>query len=435
MRVAFYTLGCKVNQFETHSLCEMFREKGAKIVSFDEKADLYVVNTCAVTSKATYQSRQIMRRIRRNNPTARIIATGCYAQVASQEILDALSWDVCLVGNDQKHLLPSLALNKENCLEFYVGDVNKATQIAPFTGRKPMGRTRAYLKIQDGCNAFCSYCIVPYARGRSRSLPKEMIHEQLRLYEQDGIKEVVLTGIHVGMYGKDLEDGVDLLDLLKEISRTYPYIRFRLSSIEPNEISHEMLLWAKEANNFAHHWHIPLQSGSDKILSAMNRHYNAELYKELIMKTRSLFPDAAIGADVLLGFPGEKEIDFKKTIDLIDSLPLTYVHAFPYSKRPFTQASGMPEIATKAEKSQRVKAVRALGEEKKLRFYSSLTGTTHECLVEKRDKATGLMKGTTSNYIPVHILNSENFENLENQMVNIEISHVKKNKVFGLIKL
>ena len=433
MRVALYTLGCKVNQFETAALAEGFISRGADIVNYTQEADIYVVNTCTVTSRAAYQSRQILRRLRRSQKKSRIIATGCYVQVGAQEILEAVPGRVCLVGNDQKAQLVDLAFEMEDGLEFYVGSITRVTTIAPFTVKRQLGRTRAFVRIQDGCNSFCTYCIVPYARGRSKSLAPELVEKQVKIMVREGIKEVVLTGIHIGMYGEDLLEKTSLLDLLKRLCAAFPKLRFRLSSIEPSELTPNMISWASSTPNFCPHWHIPLQSGSDSILKRMNRHYTSSHYRNLIMELRAAMPEAAIGADVLAGFPGEDEPAFEKTMELISELPITYVHAFPFSSRSGTVAAAMNDMVPKKEKARRGRAVRNLGNEKKQAFYRSQVGKIFECLVEQQDKETGLWKGLTPNYIPVLIETGRERADLKNQILPVRITKAEKGMAFGTL--
>lgn len=402
MRVAITTLGCKVNQYESDAISEGFRAIGAEIVPYASKADIYVVNTCAVTAKAAAQSRQTLRRARRNGGgNTVIVATGCLVQTTPQEVLETMDWDVCLVGNDQKDRLPELIGTGNGCLEFYVGDVARLAEIQRFRLTKPLERTRAFLKVQDGCNAFCSYCIVPYARGRSRSLPLPQAIDQVRTFAENGIREVVVTGIHVGMYGADLAGSPDLAGLLAALCKNFPDVRFRLSSIEPTELTPELLSLAASAPNFCKHFHIPLQSGSDRILLSMNRTYTAGAYGELVHRVHGILPDAAIGADVLTGFPGEDRAAFEETRRLVESLPLSYVHAFPFSKRPHTLAAARGETVTAPEKAERVRAIREIGERKRKAFYLSQIGKVLECLVERKEPGPGLVRGTTSNYLSV----------------------------------
>ncbi|MGQ9499003.1 MAG: tRNA (N(6)-L-threonylcarbamoyladenosine(37)-C(2))-methylthiotransferase MtaB [Dissulfurimicrobium sp.] len=432
MRIGIYTLGCKVNQFESASIAESLEEKGAQIVSFHESADLYIINTCAVTAKAASQSRQALRRARRTNPEARLIATGCYVQIGVQELMDTMPRTLCLVGNDQKYAIPDIALKDLGCLEVYVGDISRVKEIAPFFIKTPFERTRAFVRIQDGCNAFCSYCIVPYTRGRSRSLEPVSVYKQVAVLARSGVKEMVLTGIHIGLYGRDLSVGTTLLGLLQELCRQFPDIRFRLSSIEPTEVNDEMISWAASTPNFCHHWHISLQSGSSKVLAAMNRHYSPERFARLIMDIKTLMPDAAIGTDILVGFPVEDETEFLKTLSLLEELPITYVHAFPFSKRPGTLASAMKDIVTHEEKARRIGMVRALGEKKRRQFWTSQLGKTFNCLIEQKTGSDGLWHGFTENYIPVSIKN-ETQEGLRNMLLPVRLEKIAGGKVIAFL--
>ncbi len=437
MRASIYTLGCKVNQFESEAISEQLKAAGFEIVDFGQEAELFLVNTCCVTSKAAYQSRQILRRIRRTWPKARLVVTGCYVQTGSQEILDKVKGPICLVGNDQKHRLVELITEKRCCLEVFVGSIERVKKIAPLIITRPAQRTRAFVRIQDGCNAFCSYCIVPYARGRSRSLPPKLVKRQIEILERHQVKEVVLTGIHLGHYGLDLEDGTNLFSLIRSLCEQFPEMRFRFSSIEPTEISDEMISWATSTPNFCPHWHLPLQSGSDRVLSAMNRRYNARLYMEVVLKINQAMPDAAIGADVMVGFPKEKIEDFELTVELLRSLPITYVHAFPYSPRPGTLAYAYKnkDPVSGREKARRSRIIRKIGSEKKKAFYKAQEGRIYHVLFEHpiaKDKAPdhslGWWKGLTPNYIPVLVKGSDS---LKNRIKGVRLKTAKPDYVIG----
>lgn len=433
MRIGIYTLGCKVNQFESASIAEGLEERGAEIVPFHESADIYIVNTCAVTAKAAYQSRQALRRAKRTNPMARLIATGCYVQIGVQELMDTMPCTLCLVGNDQKYTIPDIAFKDLGCLEVYMGDISRAKKIAPFSIKTPFERTRAFIRIQDGCNSFCSYCIVPYTRGRSRSLEPESVYEQVAVLARSGVKEIVLTGIHIGLYGRDLSSEITLLRLLQGLCMQFPHIRFRLSSIEPTEVSSEMISWAASTPNFCHHWHISLQSGSPKVLAAMNRHYDPEYFSRLIMEIKALMPNAAIGTDILVGFPAEDEAEFLKTLSLLEMLPITYVHAFPFSRRPGTLASAMKDNVTRKEKIKRMGIIRALGEKKRRLFWASQLGKTMNCLVEQRAGGDdGPWLGFTENYIPISI-DGKKLEGLKNKIIPIRLERIEGGRVIAFL--
>jgi len=402
LRVAFYTLGCKVNQFESTAMEEQFEAQGCQIVSWKEEADIYVVNTCAVTSKAAYQSRQILSRLKREHPQSKIIATGCHVQTDPSMIIESVGTGVCLAGNEQKSLIASMSMKHTGCTGIFITDISRVREIAPLCiSRPPRGRTRAFLKIQDGCDAFCSYCIVPYARGRSRSLPQALVLRQVEDLTEKGVREIVLTGIHVGMYGKDLPQSGGLLDLLKGLCSSFKKVRFRLSSIEANEMSQELIEWAASTENFCRHFHIPLQSGSDQVLRDMNRKYSPEQFVDLLHRVRELIPLCAIGTDVMTGFPTEGQQEFEKTVWLLKSVPISYLHAFPYSPRPGTIAASLPCKATRQDAKKRAKMLIGLGQEKRAEFCRSLVGKRLEVLIEGPAKMEGYLRGKSDNYVEV----------------------------------
>jgi threonylcarbamoyladenosine tRNA methylthiotransferase MtaB len=430
IKVAITTLGCKVNQFESASFLTGLTERGAEIVPFSHKADVYIINTCAVTGKAGAQSRQMIRRALKTNSKARLIVTGCFAQVATQKVLEIGDWSVCIVGNGYKHRLVDIALAEKHCdLEMHMGDIGSQKAICPLPVRRfPDDRTRAFLKIQDGCNSFCSYCIVPYARGRSRSLPVDAALEQIRVFAANGYKEIVLTGIHVGMYGLDLGPQTRLLDLIELATAGFPAIRFRLSSLEPGEVQEEILALMAARPNFMPHLHIPLQSGDDRILREMNRRYRADDFARLIGRIREKIPHAAIGVDVLAGFPNEDEAAFANTYSLLEGLPVTYLHVFPYSKRPGTIAAGLANQITGPIKDERVARLRLLSEQKKTAFYQQHLGSTLRVLAENKNNRYRLMRGFTENYIPVLFPAQEN---MSNQIVDVFLDRLEDGIVFG----
>ena len=428
-KVAITTLGCKVNQYESASFVSGFQGKEVEMVPFSHKADVYIINTCAVTARAAAQSRQMIRRALRTNPDARLIVTGCYAQVAPLEILDSSGFSTCIVGNGNKHRLVDIALSKDHCdLEMHMGDIGEKKEICPLPVRRFSGRTRAFLRLQDGCNNFCSYCIVPYARGRSRSLPVDDVMEQLQVFAEEGYKEIVLTGIHVGMYGKDLRPQGSLLEILTRIVQSAPTIRFRLSSLEPGEVSEELLRLISRYDNFMPHLHIPLQSGDPGILRKMNRRYPPSHFVETIAKIADYMPDAAIGVDTLVGFPGEDEEAFENTFRLLEDLPVTYLHVFPYSKRPGTVAAGMKNHISGRIKDARVARLRTLDLEKRMSFYNRHIGEVRSVLAESRKNSLKLMRGFTDNYIPVYF---QAPDRMANQVVDVRIKQIKKGNVQG----
>ncbi len=431
MRIALYTLGCKVNQFESQAIGEQFASRGHEIVPWREDAHIYVVNTCAVTSRAAAQSRQMIRRFRREHPEAKIIATGCHVQTDASKLMKAAGGSICLAGNDQKHRIVSLSLGSEECLEMYVGDIFSLRRIAPFMIHSPDERTRAFVRIQDGCQSFCSYCIVPFARGRSRSMPPDQVHEQVAILASEGIREVVITGIHVGLYGQDLEQKTSLTSVLQSLCNEFPHVRFRLSSIDPSEIPDEMIEWAGSTENFCPHWHLPLQSGSDPILQAMNRKYDTHAFCSVVEKLRSAMPHAAIGIDIMTGFPGEGPDEFNATLRLVETLPVTYLHVFPYSRRPETVAAAMNGHVSKGQKTERARVLRQVGTRKKMEFYERNIGTVRRLLLEKRDRDSGMWCGMTENYISTVLAGSEQETGLQNCMMNVRLSAVSNGIVIA----
>ncbi len=402
-KVAVTTLGCKVNQYESASFITGFREQGCELVPATENADLFVINTCAVTARAGQQSRQLIRKIMRANPGARLIITGCYAQMAAKELLDIVPDNpLAIVGNGNKHLLVETALaEKQPDMVMLTGKISIKKEICPLPVRRFQGRTRAYLRIQDGCNNFCSYCIVPYTRGRSRSLEPDKVLEQVQVFADEGYLELVVTGINVGKYGQDLTGDMDIYSLLAMICQDFPALRIRLSSIEPTEVNDQLLQLMTDHKNFMPHLHIPLQSGDDGVLARMNRRYTAETFVHVIQKINSALPHAAIGCDILTGFPGEDEQAAENTFQLLFGLPITYLHVFPYSIRPGTVAAEFKNQIPGPLKDERVARLRELDQFKKEEFYHRHLNTVQRVLVERKNRTDGLLQGFSENYIPV----------------------------------
>jgi threonylcarbamoyladenosine tRNA methylthiotransferase MtaB len=408
-KIAVTTLGCKVNQYESASFITGFEEQGCTIVPDTEPADIFVINTCAVTARAGQQSRQLIRKIMRKNPGARLVITGCYAQMAAEQLLDIVEENpLAIVGNGNKHRLVKTALDdSSHDMIMLTGRISTRKTICPLPVRRFGGHTRAWLRIQDGCNNFCTYCIVPYTRGRSRSLPLDQVLDQVRVFADEGYRELVVTGINVGKYGLDLDEEQDIYSLLETICGQYPHVRIRLSSIEPTEVNDRLIELMTGFDNFMPHLHIPLQSGDDGVLARMNRRYTTETFVRSIQKITAALPDAAIGCDVLGGFPGEDERAAENTFQLLSGLPIAYLHVFPYSRRPGTLAAEFKEQVGAAERDERVARLRELGRRKKEAFYRRHVGTTRDVLVERRDKKSGLLQGFSENYIPVRFQGSD----------------------------
>lgn len=431
-KIAITTLGCKINQYESASFETDFEKLGCTIVPFGEPADIVVVNTCTVTGKAGAQSRQYVRKAIRTSPKAKIVVTGCHAQMAAQELIEMKEVQnnpLCIVGNGNKHLLVEAALQKDGCdLAMLIGKVSKQIGISNLPVRRFNDRTRAFLRVQDGCNSYCTYCIVPYTRGPSRSLPVADVLRQARVFVSEGHKEIVVTGIHAGMYGKDLKEGKDIAALLDDLCLAHPEIRFRLSSIEPLEITERLLHVMKQQKNLMPHFHIPLQSGDDEILERMNRRYRSRDFAETIALCRNVLPDAAIGIDVLVGFPGETDRHFAASRQLLEDIDCTYLHVFPYSKRPGTLASTFRNQVPQSVKNERVAQIRELGDRKKAGFYTRFLGGTREVLVEGKRNTRGLLKGFTDNYIPVSFPGEDR---LMNTIVTVSLVEINGTTILG----
>ena len=406
------TLGCKVNQCESEGLARALIESGQWIRSDDDNAaDVVIINTCTVTAKAGMQSRQAIRQAIRSCPEAHVVVTGCHAQTAREE-LHAIDGVDLVVGNGDKHRIAQLI--EEETKPFPIGerlktDWSDINAIDRFQGPPCIAhgsRTRPFLKIQDGCNAFCTYCIVPHARGRSRSLPAEQVLDQIGQLARMGYREVVLTGIHIGFYGHDLHPATDLYSLLCRIQDAGDIDRIRVSSIEPAELTDDIIGLAAStearAGRLCRHFHIPLQSGDDEVLQRMHRPYDRGFFHGLVQRILDRIPDAAIGVDTLIGFPGETEAAFENTYNLIDSLPITYLHVFPFSARKGTPAFSFRDQVPASVIKSRCQRMRQLGAEKRKAFYNRFVGKTVTVLVEEtRDRENSRLKGFTDNYLPV----------------------------------
>ncbi len=432
VRVAVTTLGCKVNQYESAGMAETLRDNGFSLVPFSGDADIYIINTCTVTGKSDYQSRQLVRRAVRKNPRASVLATGCYAQRAPAEIA-RIPGVTMVAGNGEKmDILSLLRSMAEGGGKNLCSDISRAGEFFTPEAKFFPERTRALLKIQDGCDAYCSYCIVPYVRGRSRSLPAKEVLERIAALDKAGYREAVLTGIHLGAYGRDLNPAVDLLDILRQVEEKRLISRLRLSSLEPLEVSGELLYFMKDAKVLCPHFHIPLQSGDDGILQLMGRNYDRAFFKGLVEEILNCLPDAAIGVDVMAGFPGEGEKEFVGTMQLIEDLSVAYLHVFPYSPRPGTRAALLPVQASTADIKKRSGALRRLGKEKRKAFAGRFLGKDLTVLLEEgRDRTSGWMQGFSDNYIPVAVRNGK--PHYVNRIVRVIAEDIKDGKLMGRI--
>ncbi|MBF0200689.1 MAG: tRNA (N(6)-L-threonylcarbamoyladenosine(37)-C(2))-methylthiotransferase MtaB [Desulfamplus sp.] len=428
------TLGCKVNQYESDGIAGDLISGGWRQCSHSSDADVCIINTCAVTSRAAMQSRQEIRKIVRSNPHARIVVTGCHAETEPHEIAKIGHVDIitghrdkfgipsAIMGGYRPCILPSPALPGRDGIIFH-----------SFPPSVTGSKTRAYLKIQDGCSSFCTYCIVPHARGPSRSMPEEEVLNHLVHLTSLGYREAVITGIHVGAYGLDFSKKITLTQLLQRIEQLNPIPRIRLSSIEPGELTRGIIDMAARKTILCDHFHIPLQSGDDNILQRMGRPYDSKLFHSLIMKIKKDVPSAAVGVDILVGFPGESDQAFENTCKLIEELPVTYLHVFPFSPRKGTPAFDFPDKVPSRTIKTRSALLRTLGLEKRREFENRALGNVLGAVIqEKRDEVTGRLTALTSNYLSVLV---DGGDGLKGKIVSIIPEKRKKdNRLYGTVQ-
>lgn len=432
-KISITTLGCKVNQYDSATMEEILRTKGYQIVDFRNQADIYIINTCTVTKRTDHQSRQLIRRAKKRNTRAKIIVTGCYAQIAPQ-VLAQIPGVSLILGNAQKQQITKFITNNlgEKSPHIIVSDINQEICFKDPPLHSFFHHTRAFLKIQDGCESFCSYCIVPYARGKCRSLDPEEALKRFFMLSESGFKEVVLSGIHLGAYGIDLNPPFTLLKLLELIEQEKPVPRIRLSSLEPMDITDELIDFLPTSQIICPHLHLPLQSGDDEILKRMNRPYHSSDFRKLVELLVSKISHLCLGIDVIVGFPGETDRHFLNTYKLLEELPISYFHVFPYSKREKTKAAAFPDQVASKTISNRSEMLRKLGKTKKEKFYSNYMGKKLNVLIEeKRDRQSGSLKGRSRNYIPILL---EGPDTLKNQEMEVEITKVEGEKVWGVRK-
>lgn len=395
MKVAFYTLGCKVNSYETEVNIEIFKNHGYEIVSFDEVADVYVINTCSVTNTSDQKSRKIIREATKKNKDAIVVVMGCYSQVKYNEAKDIPGVSIVIGNNNKSEIIDLVEEYKKNNKQIVKITNLKDVLFENMNLDKYETHTRAFVKVQDGCNNYCSYCIIPYTRGNVRSKPLDKVIEEVTNLAKNGYKEVVLTGIHTGHYGLDLEN-TDFSDLLRELEKIEGLERIRISSVEIKELNDKFMDTLKESKKIVNHIHIPLQSGSDTILKLMNRRYDMNEFIASIEKIRKIRPKIAITTDVIVGFPGETDELFNETVDSIKKIGFTELHVFPYSKREGTVAAKMSNQIDGNIKKDRVRKLLSVSDVLKRKYYESLIGTNEELLTEKYED--GYLIGHLSNY-------------------------------------
>lgn len=401
-KVASHALGCKVNQYESEAIAELFAERGYEIVGIDEFADIYIINTCTVTNFGDKKSRQLIRKVKRQNPDAVVAAIGCYAQTQPEKIKEVEGVNLVIGTKGRKDVVDLVEKYSEKMgVVSTVGEISNEHTFEHLSIQKLAGRTRAYLKIQDGCSQFCSYCIIPYARGPIRSRDAQDIIDEVRTLAQNGFKEIILAGIHVASYGKDLNDST-LLDVIKQVQETDGIERIRFSSIEPNIITRDFAYELSKMDKVCDHFHLSLQSGCDRTLKRMNRKYDTARYTESVELLREYFPNVAITTDIIAGFPDETDEDFEKSIAFAQKIGFAKIHAFPYSPKEGTPAAKMQNQILNAVKSERTARLIALSDKMADDFIKGFVGKIMPVLYE-RQVSDGIYEGYTTNYIRVHL--------------------------------
>jgi threonylcarbamoyladenosine tRNA methylthiotransferase MtaB len=426
MRFAIATLGCKVNQYDSAIIESRLGLLGMERGDFDQPADVYIVNTCTVTDRADSESLRLARRARRLNPNARVIMTGCLAQASPEKLAVATEVDA-VVGLGRLGDLER-AVNGAAAERVMVSNLRKERATIELTPVALEGHTRAFLKLQEGCDQFCSFCIVPFSRGLSRSVDPRRVIEAIDGMHERGYKEVILTGVHLGGYGKDLDPPIALEELLEMIAERSPIGRVRISSLDPEELSDRIISILAQSDKFCPHLHLPLQAGQNDVLARMRRRYTTEHFRERAERILEAMPDAAIGTDLIVGFPGESDKQFEQSFEFLESLPLAYFHVFPYSVRSGTTAAKFAGKVASREIKRRAAVVRALGERKRIEFAQRMLGKRLQVLLEERSE--GRLTGYSRNYVRVMTDGSDDLTNFE---VEVEASLVEGAAVVGQI--
>lgn len=422
------TLGCKVNQYESEAVEEIFQARGYE--KKQNNADIYVINTCTVTNMSDRKSRQMISRARRDNPEAVIAVMGCYSQVKPEEVAAIEGVDVVLGSRNKEEvvdLCENVLQNKKAIDKVLSFSETKTIEELEISNQEAM--TRAYMKIQDGCNMYCSYCLIPYARGNIASRDMDSIKKEAERLAQNGYKEIVLTGIHVASYGKDLRNGISLIDVIEEVSKTEGIERIRLSSMEPRHITREFLERMKATGKACDHFHLSLQSGSDDILRAMNRKYDTKIFKEKVNLIREVFPNAGLTTDIIVGFPTETEENHEETKDFVKEIKFAKTHLFKYSKRDGTKAASMkPEVDGNVKK-ERLKELEAIEEVNRLNFLKNQIGKTLSVLFESKSDMEGYKSGYSTNYLRVNVKDDIG----DNEIRNVLITEIKNDELIGIL--
>ena len=429
-KVAFYTLGCKVNQYETEAMLELFEKEGYEKAETEDYADVYVINTCTVTHMSDRKSRQYIRRMKKKNPDAIIAVVGCYSQVSPEEILSIDEVNLVMGTNDRKKIVEEVKKIDASRKVSTVDDIMKVKAFEEIEINKTNGKTRAFMKIQDGCDRYCSYCIIPYARGRVRSRDLESIVKEVENLASNGYKEVVLTGIHVASYGNDLkETDIKLLDVIKQINDIEGIERIRLSSVEPILFTDEFVEAVSTMDKVCPHYHLSLQSGCDETLKRMKRRYTTEEYKAIVDRLRAAIPNVSITTDVIVGFPGETNEEFDKTYEFLKDIELTHMHVFKYSPRKGTPAATMENQVDPSTKHDRSEKLLQLNEENFNKFGQKMLDKEFNVLFEQK-VGDNKYEGLTENYVKV-IVESDN--DISEQILKVKIKDVKNEFLEGIL--
>ena len=430
-KVAFHTLGCKVNQYETQAMSEKFISNGYDIVEDTEAADVYVINTCTVTNVGDKKSRQFIRKVKRINPDAIIAVVGCYSQTAPEEVAKIEGVNIIIGTNDRNKIVDLVEECTVDDRINIVEDIMQVREFEEMSIQEIKDKTRAFLKIQEGCNQYCSYCIIPYARGNIRSRKKAEIINEIEKLVENGFKEIVLTGIHVASYGRDLKDDNTLINVLKEVNDIEGLERIRLSSLEPTLFNEEFLNELSKLDKVCDHFHLSLQSGSDTVLKRMNRKYTTEQYRNIVKIIRSVYPEVSLTTDIIVGFPGESEEEFNETYDFVKEMNFSMIHVFKFSPRKGTPAAEYDDQIDGVTKHKRSVRLIKLGDEMQLDYMNKFLGQTLEVLFESPSKELeGYIEGTTNNYIKVLCLANEN---IEGKILKVELTEVKDSYMIGKI--
>ncbi len=425
-KIAFYTLGCKVNQYETEVMTENFTEAGYVPVNFSEYADIYVINTCSVTAIADRKSRNAINRAHKANPNAIIAVTGCYSQVSPSEI-EKMGFAHIIIGNDEKSNIVEIVENFGNTPVTYVSDIMKCRSYNEIKSTAHRGKTRAFMKIEDGCDNYCSYCIIPYARGHVRSRLLDDIILEARTLISAGYKEIVLTGIHLTSYGRDLKN-IDLSDVLLNLHEIDGLERIRLGSLELTDVLNKIADISEKLPRLCPHFHISLQSGCDNVLKSMRRRYSCSDYEEAVKKLKEKWENAAITTDIMVGFPGETDEDFKESMQFAEKIGFAKMHVFPYSKRPGTVAATMENQIPENIKKLRAAEMQKVADKCEESFYKSQIGKTLSVLFEQKNK--NICRGHSENYMTVEVCGNDE---ILKKIINVKITDFKDGVLSGKI--